>query len=149
VAGDECRRLEEDGGLTPARLVDASRPDDAPLHKEFEWDDAVAAERYRENQASSVIRHLVTVSIDHSDVPAARSFVPVLVTDDEEEQRRSTYVTTCVALSIEETRGMVLRRALSEARAYKRKYGGLAELAKVIAEIDDVIGEHDAEEDPE
>ena len=139
VAGDECRRLEEDGGLTPARLVDASRPDDAPLHGEFEWDDALAAERYREGQASAVIRHLVTVSVDRSEVPPARSFVPILVSGD--DGQRSTYVTTRDALALEETRGMVLERARREARAFQRKYEGLVELAELMAAIDGVLAD--------
>ena len=38
VAGRVCEELERNGGLTAERLVEASRPEDAPLHKEFEWD---------------------------------------------------------------------------------------------------------------
>jgi hypothetical protein len=39
------------GILTAKQLVDMCRADDAPLHHLFEWDDAIAAELHREQQA--------------------------------------------------------------------------------------------------
>ena len=35
TVGEICEKLERNGGLTAKRLVDESRPEDAPLHKEF------------------------------------------------------------------------------------------------------------------
>ena len=54
VAGEMCEQLSKTGGLTPKRLVDANRAEDAPLHGEFEWNDTVAAEAYREGQAAHI-----------------------------------------------------------------------------------------------
>lgn len=62
VAGEVCEGLKNTVGLTKKNLVDASRAEDAPLHNSFEWDDAVAAESYREEQAGYIIRSL-TVSV--------------------------------------------------------------------------------------
>ena len=39
-AGKVMEGLEKTVGLTKKSLVDASRPEDAPLHKAFEWDDS-------------------------------------------------------------------------------------------------------------
>ena len=58
VAAQVATELEEAGMLTAKNLVDVSRPEDAPLHDEFEWDDSVAAEKYREGQARNVIHSL-------------------------------------------------------------------------------------------
>jgi hypothetical protein len=56
-AGDELTRIQaEHGSLTPQSVVDESRPDDAPLHPAFEWDDSIAGERYRHIQASDLIK---------------------------------------------------------------------------------------------
>jgi hypothetical protein len=56
-AGDELARIQaEHGSLTPQSVVDESRPDDAPLHPAFEWDDSIAGERYRHIQASDLIK---------------------------------------------------------------------------------------------
>lgn len=46
---------EEHGKLTPALVVQVARDEDHPLHSHFEWDDTVAAERYRLHQARQVI----------------------------------------------------------------------------------------------
>ena len=40
-----------DGKLYPRAVVDAARPAGSPLHGSFEWDDSVAAESYRIEQA--------------------------------------------------------------------------------------------------
>ena len=43
IAGRVCAALEEQNALTAQRLVDESRPEDAPLHAAFEWNDTIAA----------------------------------------------------------------------------------------------------------
>jgi hypothetical protein len=65
TAGSELDRIRRrDGYLRPDVVVDEARPEEAPLHLAFEWRDPVAAEQWREHQASTLIK-LVRV------VPAA------------------------------------------------------------------------------
>lgn len=47
---------DERGELTPALVVDVARNREHPLHKRFEWDDTLAAEKYRREQAHDLIR---------------------------------------------------------------------------------------------
>lgn len=62
TAGEELARItEQHDGLTPAVVVDESRPDDALLHPVFEWDDAVAAELHRQYQADALIKAVQVV----------------------------------------------------------------------------------------
>jgi hypothetical protein len=56
VVLDELNRIHNKGDLTAKSVVSASRPDEAPLHPVFEWDDTVAGERFREHQATNLIR---------------------------------------------------------------------------------------------
>jgi hypothetical protein len=64
VAGEELARLQVELGAIRSRdVVDAARPDDAPLHPAFEWNDWKAAENYRRHQASTLIRALVVLPI--------------------------------------------------------------------------------------
>lgn len=85
TAGEELARItEQHGGLTPAVVVDESRPDDAPLHPAFEWDDAVAAELHRQFQADTLIKAVQVVrKKDEPDEPvfvkvrSARNYQPV------------------------------------------------------------------------
>lgn len=49
------------GQLTPALVVDEARAEGHPLHSRFEWDDAVAGEAYRRQQAHELIRSVKIV----------------------------------------------------------------------------------------
>ena len=55
VVGETLEGLAQTGELTSARFLEASRPENAPTHNMFEWDDSVAAERYRLQQATVAI----------------------------------------------------------------------------------------------
>lgn len=57
IIGEELQRIESQHGLIdPHVVLDASRSDDAPLHDHFEWDDAVAGEKWRLEQSRALIR---------------------------------------------------------------------------------------------
>lgn len=127
AAGELCARLEVAGGLTPSALVDASRAEDAPLHSCFEWNDAEAAERYREVQAGYIIRSIVVVA--SGDAEPVKAFVSVSMGSER------AYIGTEIALMEAETRDEVLANALAELRAFERKYSRLNELADVLSAI--------------
>lgn len=64
VAGEEIQRIEAERGIaTPAIVIEESRPETAPLHSEFEWDDGIAAERYRIGQAAGLIHAMRKIRI--------------------------------------------------------------------------------------
>lgn len=48
----------ENGTITPQLVVDTARDDAHPLHKHFQWDDSIAGELYRCNQAGQMIRRV-------------------------------------------------------------------------------------------
>lgn len=129
VAGEVCAELESRGNLTPSALVDASRPEDAPLHGAFEWDDVIAAKRYRETQASYIIRSVEVVMQDGGG--PVRAFVS-LSTDSKHRE----YSSIDVVLSNADKRKAMLEQALADLDAFKRKYEQLEELAAIFAAID-------------
>lgn len=66
---------EAHGQLTPQLLVDAARPADHPLHDRFEWDNSVAGEKYREEQARSLIRTVRVVEVQgDTEITSVRAF---------------------------------------------------------------------------
>ena len=68
---------ERNGGLLrPQTVVDEARPEDSPLHNVFEWDDGVAAEKYRLDQAQRLIR---SFRITKQDSSGREIEVPVFV----------------------------------------------------------------------
>lgn len=51
-------KLQHDNRLTPDDVLGAARKPTNPLHDLFEWDDAVAAEEHRRDQARGIIREV-------------------------------------------------------------------------------------------
>jgi len=135
VAGEEIHRLYEEGKSKPKDIVDASRPEDAPLHPAFEWNDSVAAELFRQEQARNLVRQIVTLEQTESEEPVyVRAFFKI----DTEE---STYEPTIVIMNDAEKRKQLLAIAKKELKQFKAKYSTLVELASVFKEIDKVTKE--------
>ena len=66
---EELLRLEQDNGrLNPADVIEAAKDAGSPLHSWFEWDDTVAASKYRLDQARALIRS-VKIEVTVRDVP--------------------------------------------------------------------------------
>lgn len=74
VAGAELERIQNQRGvIEPRVVVEESRPEAAPLHPVFEWDDDKAAENYRTWQARSLIKSVRVIELrDGADFLAAR-----------------------------------------------------------------------------
>ena len=57
LAHQELEQLvKSNGALSPQLVVDAARHNNSALHSFFEWDDSVAGEKYRIEQARGVIK---------------------------------------------------------------------------------------------
>jgi hypothetical protein len=66
---DELFQLNEQlGRLTPIEVLEYAKNPDTALHHQFEWDDTVAASRYRLDQARYCIRR-VTVAVTNQAEP--------------------------------------------------------------------------------
>lgn len=129
--GEVCERLEELGELTPKRVVDAARSEESPIHGMFEWDDAIAGEKYRETQAYKGLRSIQIV-VKGSAEPT-RAYFPIAINDEE-----PTYRSVEVILRDANGREALLASAMAELTSFKRKYAQLDELADVFAAIDEV-----------
>jgi len=68
-------REQVNGKVTPRAMVDFARPDSNALHPIFEWDDKVAAEEYRVDQARQAMNHLAIMVRN----PANPTAAPILV----------------------------------------------------------------------
>lgn len=123
VAGRVCEKLEAEGNLSARSLLDASRPKDAPLHGEFEWSDSVAAEKYREEQARGIIRHLAIKVEERAPV---RSFFKLEVNSS------SNYTSLETILKKPDLRAALLEQACADMQSFQRKYRELSELSDVF-----------------
>lgn len=126
-------RVRHNGRLTPTAVVDDARPQDAVLHPAFEWNDKVAAERFREDQARYMLRSIVIVrpaAPEQEPTRPIRAFVSV--TRDEDR----SYTSIDHAMSDAELREQVVERAWRELLEWKARYQEYRELAEVCAAID-------------
>ena len=129
VAGEVCADLEKQGKLTAKNLVDVSRPEDAPLHKVFNWDDAEAAELYRQEQGRLLIRCIVTVP--ENNVVSTRAYYNIVKQDP-------NYHSINVILEDQDKYEALLKKALLELKAFQKKYAVLESLKPVFDAIDEI-----------
>jgi predicted RNA-binding protein YlxR (DUF448 family) len=118
---------DERGTLTPALVVDVARDPEHPLHSRFEWDDSVAAEKWRLEQASQLLR-VVRLPADPSRPNDLRAFVAVKGKDS----HRAEYVPTQEAMADEFARRLVLADMEREWKALRRRYQHMAEFAQLV-----------------
>lgn len=64
---------DEHKRLTPSLVVDAARDKAHPLHARFEWDNAIAGEKYRLDQARDLIRSVRVVYREADEREGART----------------------------------------------------------------------------
>ena len=113
VAGEVCEELEKKGELTARNLVAVSRPDDAPLHKCFNWNNEEAAELYREQQGRHLIRCLITVP--ENNVVSTRAYFNIV-------RNESEYHSINVILEDQDKYEAMMEMALKELQAFEKKY---------------------------
>ena len=127
---DEILEICDDiGSATPKDILEKARDETTELHKCFTWDDSVAAERYRLEEARLVVRHLV---IKEEVIPTDRPQIRLLQKTDSE----SGYKPIEMILHKEDEYKGLLKRAYEELRTFKRKYAMLKELQEIF----DLIG---------
>ena len=129
VVGDVCEDLDNKGELTAQNLVNVSRPESAPLHGMFNWNDAEAAELYRVEQGRHIIRCLVTVPENNE--ATTRAYYNIVT-----EERKYHSINTI--LREPDKYAELMKSALKELQVFRKKYAVLNELKPVFDAIDDV-----------
>ena len=134
VAKAVMDQLSAEGRLSPAELVEVSRPEDAPLHNEFEWDDKVAAQLWREKTGQIMIASIVVTEDGKKETQPVRAYFNI-------ERGTHEYIPTEVIYSDEAKRTRLLDIAKRELVSFKVKYQTLTELAGLMNAIDEVLKE--------
>ena len=120
---------ETHGALTPALVVDEARDPEHPLHSRFQWDDSVAGEAWRREQAHRLIQSVRVVyrEADEKEGPrtvrafhaiptnSGHGYVPV------DDVRADPLMTR-----------MVLDEMEREWKALRRRYAHFAEFVEMV-----------------
>lgn len=126
---DAAKVAEEigEGRFTPREVLEKARDESTELHKCFEWDDGIAAEKYRLGQAECLIRMLYIPSPK----PGVSEIRKYSITTE-----RNTYQPTRLFLEQEDEYAALLKRAKAELAEFRKKYRTLSELQEVFEAID-------------
>ena len=149
TVGEVCYELEKEGKLTAKELVKVSRPKNAPLHNEFEWNNSIAAEKYREVQAGYIIRSIaIKVTELQSDVVNVNLNI---TSEDKENETRFFHAIDLdgegfdgldtICKDAEKTKKLLFL-CQKDLRSFRNKYEVLRSILPILfTEIDRVCGE--------
>lgn len=133
VAKQVMDELAAEGRLSPAELVEVSRPKTAPLHEDFfDLNDKEAAQKYREGRAANMIRSIIVTPDAEEEAKPVRAFFNI-------ERGTHEYLPTEIIFSDEAKKARLLEIAKRELVSFKVKYETLTELAGVMKAIDELM----------
>lgn len=139
IVFDELNKITEKNGgsLLPEAVVKSAKSSRSPLHSVFQWDDDVAANLYRVDQARHLIR---SIEVTYAELPEApvRAF-HVQRIEEEDGSERNAYWRTEEILDDDDARVDLLARAMSELQSVRRRYRVLNELSGIFSEIEKVV----------
>ena len=115
-----------DGLASPQAIVNRARPKKSPLHPAFEWEDTLAAEAYRRDQARSLVTNFELVFEEGNSLPA---MVNVRV------NKQRGYMPTEKAMEDSDLRNQVLKQALTQLLGLEKRFKSLSELSGVFQEV--------------
>lgn len=126
------QELQDDQGrLTPAIVVEAARNPESPLHSEFIWDDAKAAERQRLDKARALLRIKVNYSVNHITFR-----MPQYIRDPEAARGKQGYIATMRLASEEDQAHAALVAEFGRVAAILKRARHIAVGIGLAAEID-------------
>ena len=135
VAKQVMDELAAEGRLSPAELVEVSRPKDAPLHQDFfDLNDKQAAQKYREYRATVMIASIVVTQDKEEETKPVRAFFNI-------ERGTHEYIPTEIIMSDDAKKERLLDIAKRELISFRSKYISLTELAGVMNAIDELMHE--------
>lgn len=127
---DELQNIyDQYGSLTPALVVDTARSKTHPLHDRFEWNDKVAGEAWRRQQAHELIRSVKVVYREADDAnpeKSVRAFHAVRA------EKGHVYEPVDKVIADDFTRRLVLQDMEREWRALHRRYQNFEEFAAMV-----------------
>jgi hypothetical protein len=132
---EQIRASNERHILMPAAVVNFARDENTALHAQFEWDDSVAAERWRLEQARGVIRVAVTIIGKGEN----QTSVPLYVSLTTDRENGGGYRAIHEVLTDHELQQQMLHDALQELETFRQKYQRLQALEPLWTAVDDVL----------
>ncbi len=116
---------------TPREVVEKAKDEQSELHKCFEWDDTIAAEKYRLHQARMLIANIV-VEVEQAEGQTTELRLY------QSNGRNNGYSESVLIARDVDRYAELLERAKSELDSFRKRYESIAELEEVITAIEEV-----------
>jgi hypothetical protein len=134
-------RLEQErGGFTPADVLAEARDPGSPLHRFFEWDDTVAAEKHRLQVAATLTRSVVYRVMTIG--PEMQKYTPVFPTVKQIDQagvEGRKYRSLPYVLEQPDLKKQMMDQAVQKLEATIRHFRTLEALASEVPELETVL----------
>lgn len=137
IVGEHFEQLEKQQGcITPKIVLESARSENSVIHECFEWNDGVAAEKYRESQAGLLIRNLTVkiITPEKEQSEPVRAYVNIRQTD------ASEFISVRNVLKDEDLTRKMLEQAKAELNAFAKKYSALQELSRLFEVMKEIYG---------
>ena len=125
----KCYEEMGDSDISPEEVLEKAKDENSELHKCFEWDDTVAANKYRLQQARQIIQFIVKVPQKENEQPT-RVF--------QISSKKNVYQPTVFFQRNNDEYQILLERAKVELAKFKKRYQMLSELEQVMEAINNL-----------
>lgn len=134
VIGETLAKIAatNEGRLSAPAVVKAASSKSSPLHPHFEWNDKIAANHFRVDQARSLIRLIRELPADGKEPRPAY----ISIADQGTAYRSSEEVVTSLELQL-----IVLKQAERDLQAWERRYSMLREICELVTAAREKIAE--------
>lgn len=126
--GEALAIIAEKGGgrLIPAAVVEVARNRNSVLHKHFEWDDSVAADAYRLDQARTLVR---CIHVDEVDTNSghARAFLSI------RDMEGTSYRSFKEIVESVDLQSKVLAQAERDLIAWENRYRDIQDICELVS----------------
>ncbi len=137
VAGQFLENIRKrDGMIEPEIVVEDSRPVGKGLHDDLEWDNAIAGQLHRIEQAKRVIRSVVVLVEDQDTGKETKEIAYVSVGNME---HKSSYTSMTEALKDDEIMDQIFQDALAQLRGWHKRFGKIKELAEAAVHVKEAL----------
>ena len=137
----EALREKCGGAFTPKDVVKRARKKSSVLHDLFEWDDSVAAEKFRLRQAGYIVRSLqvqkrIVRKAGEPRVVVIRQYASL--GRGSGDGPKNKYHRTSDVLNVADQRDQLLTKVWMQILALRRRYSSLIELVPIWESVDEV-----------
>lgn len=136
--GQELEKIEQSTDLTAENVVEYARTHKkSELYSALEWDDTIAGEKWRKQQASTIITNIRVQIIEDDDTP--KNAKPIRAYVQTTEVR--TYDPIEVVVKDPDKYQIMLEKAYRELNRTKEKYADLSEIQELLADVPELLDE--------